>query len=65
MDNFDLKKYLAENKLNEESPLDKSPVEWMIYFLVYNNLVDNSPGSKFWEVADEARERELQQKRNS
>ena len=30
MDNFDLKKYLTENKLNEVSNSNPSAVEWLI-----------------------------------
>jgi len=31
-------------------------IEKLVYNLVYNNLVDNSPNSKLWEIVEEAKE---------
>jgi len=31
-------------------------IEKLVYNLVYNNLVDNSPNSKLWEIVEQAKE---------
>ena len=31
-------------------------IEKLVYNLVYNNLVDNSPNSKLWEIVKQAKE---------
>jgi len=34
----------------------QTSIEKLVYSLLYNNLVDNSPNSKFWEIIEEAKE---------
>ena len=31
-------------------------IEKLVYNLVYNNLVDNSPNSKLWEIVEQAKQ---------
>jgi hypothetical protein len=31
-------------------------IEKLVYNLVYNNLVDNSPNSKFWEIIEQVKQ---------
>jgi hypothetical protein len=32
-------------------------IETLVYNLVYNNLVDNSPNSKLWEIVEQAKQK--------
>jgi hypothetical protein len=36
--------------------MTQTSIETLVYNLVYNNLVDNSPNSKFWEIVQQAKE---------
>lgn len=39
----------------------QTAVEWLLYNLLYHNLVDNSPKSKLWELTKQAKEMEKEQ----
>jgi hypothetical protein len=36
-------------------------IEKLVYNLVYNNLVDNSPNSKLWEIIEQAKQNHKQE----
>jgi hypothetical protein len=61
MDNFDLKKYLAEGKLNEESNQTKTAIDWLCEN-IYTIQRELSIGNKsLIEKINQAKEIERQQ----